>query len=485
MADGSAMQPGVAAQGSPLQPAPFRPQPPLDAGAATAPFLAVLRAAGAAGHRVVVMRDAPGDLATLGELDLLVGAANLRGVIHLAEKGGWVLQDRGVFFPRKAALVRYHEGRLLKLDLHTAFIDRALIYMDAEAALGRAEAGPDGVFHLAPTDWWLHVVLHIILGKPRVPEKYRARLAAWDPEESDRVAILAGARAFGLDGAIRPVLDDALAALDDPVRLAALRRHVRARLWRDPRNVLREARVRLAWSLGRPLGLRRGFTIAFIGPDGAGKSTMIEAFARVFTAMQIPVRSAYMGPWERGILPTRRLLRHFGAGPADELVPAHIAGAQRWLKTLKALIKRYAWYGHCWADMTARHLVRVLPHLLLRRTVLLDRYVHDLMVGFYNTPVENAKGLRRLICRLVPRPDFVILLDNDAEAIWRRKQEYDLETIRAALDRYRALAREHGFHVVRTDRPAECLAETFIRSHWRSMVALRRERMPGQRRVRT
>lgn len=448
------------------------------------PFLGFLHAAGAAGHRVVVMRDAPDDLATLGELDLLVRAEALEGVIRLAEQGGWVLQDTGVFFPRKVALMRYHDRRLLKLDLHTAFIDRALIYMDAEAAIERARTGPDGALYLAPEDWWLHVVLHIILGKPNVPEKYRARLGAWHPEQHDRATIIAGAQALGLDGAIRPVLDDALATLDDPARLAELRRRVRARLWRNPGNALREARVRLAWSLGRPLGLRRGFTIAFIGPDGAGKSTMIETFAQAFAGMQIPVRSAYMGPWERGILRTRKLLRRFGAGPADELVPPHFTGLQRSIKTLKALIKRYAWYGHCLADMTARHLVRVLPHLLLRRTVLLDRYVYDLMVGFYNAPVENSKALRRLICRLVPRPDFVILLDNEAETIWRRKQEYDLETIQVALDRYRALAREHGFHVVRTDRPAGVLVEEFVQAHWQRMVTLRRDRSVWQRRAR-
>ncbi len=448
------------------------------------PFLAFLRAAGAAGHRVVVMRDAPDELATLGELDLLLRAGDLDGVIGLAERCGWVLQDTGVFFPRKLALLRYHDSRLLKLDLHTAFIDHALIYMDEAAAIERARSGPDGALYLAPEDWWLHVVLHIILGKPRVPEKYRARLAAAHPDETGRATILAGARGFGLDGAIRPVLDDALAALDDPARLAELRRRVRARLWRSPGNVLRELRVRLVWSLGRPLGLRRGFTVAFIGPDGAGKSTMIETFAQAFAGMQIPVRSAYMGPWERGILPTRKLLRRFGAGPADELVPAHITGPRRAIKTLKGLIKRYAWYGHCLADMTARHLVRVLPHLLWRRAVLLDRYVYDLMVGFYNAPVENARSLRRLICRLVPRPDFVILLDNDAETIWRRKQEYDLATIEVALDRYRALAREHGFHVIRTDRPAGVLVEEFVQAHWPRMVALRRDRALWQRRSR-
>jgi hypothetical protein len=82
---------------------------------------------------------------------------------------------------------------------------------------------------------------------------------------------------------------------------------------------------------------------------------------------------------------------------------------------------------------------------------------------------------------LCPRPRLMILLDNDAETIWRRKPEFPLALIEGALARYRQAARSCGMTVIRTDLPLEQLVDSFIERHWRDLVRWRRDGLPFPR----
>lgn len=456
-------------------------QEPGPPGAPGEEFREFLERTRAAGLRVIVMRDAPGDLLWLQELDVLAPEEQAEAVSRVAADLGWELQDTGAFFPRKRSFLLYRDRALLKIDLHTQFIDRALIYMDAAGPIARAMQEPDGITCLSHADWWAHVVVHTILGKVRLSGKYKRRLSDRLLTPDELAGVLERARGFGLADVLAAVARDPVATLSDARIVADLRRRARRRLWLRAFNLPRELWFRTMWRAGRMLGLRRGFTIAFIGPDGAGKSTSIGAFADLFAAMQIPVRRAYMGPWEYSILPTDKVLRHFGAGPLDDTVPDEFTGLTRAAKVVKAIVKRYVWYTHALVDMFARYLIRVYGHLLLRRTVLLDRYMYDILIGYHNAPVRNAAALRRFMCAIFPRPDFVILLDNDPRVIWERKKEYSLELIEDSIARYRKLAEARAFDVVNTILPPRELAEAFVRANWRRMIRLRRDRSLWQK----
>lgn len=455
---------------------PPKPSPVDDTGH---PFLQLPGILGQAGITPLLMRDDIDTVAGLSEADVLVPPTQIDEAVVLLQAGGWELFDTGLFHVHKRALVRLVEGSLLKIDLHGQYIDDGIVYMSEEHAfaLGRRHASG----YLLPSDevWLLHVILHLILAKPEIPAKYRERLGVVLPR-SKRAEVLRMADGYALSYIVGEAMDLIASRSWSPDMLSHLRgRLVRKLLTRFPGNLARWLRQRLIWLVGRPFGWRRGFLIAVIGPDGAGKSTFIGELSKQLAAWQVPVRQVYLGPWERPILPTTRYLRYLGADPHDTLqgTDSSVPLLRRISKLVKGYLKRYAYYAAAFSEIWARHLRLVLPQLLLRRVVLSDRYAYDLEIGYYNHPVSNSQSLRRLIVRCSPKPSMTILLDNDPEVIWARKQEYPLPLIRGALERYRALAAREGFEVLNTSTDAGALVRELLARRWRDMVRWRRDRV--------
>jgi thymidylate kinase len=271
--------------------------------------------------------------------------------------------------------------------------------------------------------------------------------------------------------------DPELGFLFDETQIAGLKVEVRKTLLKA-----RAAnKVRLVWrwtmqTIGKKLALRPGFSIAVIGPDGAGKTTFISTLEAVLNGNGIETQTVYFGPWERACLPSTKWLRNLGADPLDigENSPARRTAA----KLLKAHLRRILYYANFLPEMWARYFSRVWPAVLERHIVLLDRHAVDLETGYYNQPMQNCGWLRLLLARLSPRPRMLILLDNDAEVIWNRKKEFSLTLIESALRRYREAAQAYGMIVIKTERPPEQLVGDLINRHWREFVRMRRDGLP-------
>jgi thymidylate kinase len=361
------------------------------------------------------------------------------------------------------------------LDAHTAVIDGPDIYLSSEHFWARAKKGLYDLLYPSPEDWWLHVALHIVLAKKALPEKYRDRIKGCEAPNFDRTHVLQVARAHGLESIIKTILDDPLSVLETESQVRRLRREARYRLRLNAGNALRWIGDQFYWSIGRLLLLRPGLTIAFIGPDGAGKTTMTQAFTRALNAMQIPVRFAEMGPWNHHVLPSIRVLSYFGASPLEG-APLPNGERRIFRKFVTATIKRYAYLAHVFLDGWARYFMRVFPHLCLRRVVVLDRSILDLLTGYYNQPIAPSQTLRKWIVSNSPQADITILLDNDADIIWGRKKEFPRDLIRDSIERYRALAREEDIVVIHTGDAPESVVARFMSANWQKIVRLRRDR---------
>ena len=214
---------------------------------------------------------------------------------------------------------------------------------------------------------------------------------------------------------------------------------------------------------------RRGFTVALIGPDGAGKTSVARRLEEV---LPFPVEYVYMGvnpDSSNRLLPTSRVIHAFRrrrggkpdtAGPKDSraaepTVPR--GGMQRGLRSARSFLRL--------ANRLAEEWHRALIATVHRRrgeVVVFDRhffadyYAYDVAVKPRRTASRRLHGF--ILARLYPKPDLVIYLDAPAEVLFERKGEGTLESLERRRREYLELGEVlDGFAVVDANRPLEAV----------------------------
>lgn len=356
------------------------------------------------------------------DVDLLVASADRDAAARaLTELGYLRLASWGRGSHRFFVTYDETHDTWVKIDMVTTldFGPHGSIRTDtADACLARRRS-VDGVELLHDEDRFWALLLHCILDRGDVPERHatplltlaasataEGPLALWftahQPEGSGTARVLASAR----DG--------------DWGSLVAFGRRMQAdHRWRSKRSlVLRGSRAaaRRMTKL-RTLALEPGLTMALLGPDGAGKSTLAEGLARTFI---FPVRSVYMGL--------------YGAGSADR-PPRGMIGRVRRL-----------WTGYA----------RALFHQSRGRLVVYDRFGYDALLTQPRATRLRSRVRRWLLSHAIPAPDVVVLLDASSPMLRARKQEQDLATLEAQRRAYLDLASRLGnVQVVPADRSAD------------------------------
>jgi thymidylate kinase len=176
-------------------------------------------------------------------------------------------------------------------------------------------------------------------------------------------------------------------------------------------------------------------SIALIGPDGAGKTTLTRLLQDRLT---FPVKYLYMGinmDASNVALPTSRLLaylkRREGHTPNRTQPPRMAAQQQhqhckpaRTLRAVISLIHRLAeeWYRQLfsWFYQMRGYIVLYDRHFLFDFAISVDDHSHE----------SFTRRLHRWCVRHVyPRPNLVIYLDAPATVLFARKGEWGLEAL--------------------------------------------------------
>ncbi len=283
---------------------------------------------------------------------------------------------------------------------------------------------------------WLEL-LHQVLDKRHVGE--RAQRLAAGASTSDPLARALDAQCG--KGTATWLLE--VVAAGDPDAWRELQRRWSSR----PLSLARSARsrsLRVVHDGGR-FSWRDGRTVAVLGPDGAGKSTLIDALVQV--PMPVRMSRVYFGLWRENAWDER-------------LSP--VLGAQFALRVGRAV-----------RQSARARAARARGHL-----VLLDRSPYDALTG---EAADSWPGrlLSRIGLGLAPHPDVVLVLDAPAAVMYARKGEDTPELLESRRRGYLAL-RDRIPHVVVLDAaaPAEQVHGAALAAIWELMAA------PGRRRAR-
>ena len=177
----------------------------------------------------------------------------------------------------------------------------------------------------------------------------------------------------------------------------------------------------------------RGLTVAVLGPDGVGKSTLLDGLDRAYP---LPVRRIYMGMWQ-------------GTGRP---------GYTR-LHAVAAIVRRpfrVWWRVGCGAVHAARG-----------RVVVYDRYTFDALL-----PVTGSwRRLKRpyfwVLAHLAPHPDLVLVLDLPGAVAFARKGENSPEQLEAVRQGFLALVPRLRAEVVDAGAPPEQVRADVVARIWR------------------
>ncbi len=186
-----------------------------------------------------------------------------------------------------------------------------------------------------------------------------------------------------------------------------------------------------------------GFSIGFTGPDGAGKTTVIDLIlGRLGSVFGSAHRYYHFRPQLFGNMGDVAQSVKLKKEVDREYDKPHRGGKTGFISSLVRLL-----YYSC--DYIAGYFVKVKSATRITRIVIFDRYYTDIICDSRRSRIFlNYKFLYWFGRVFIPSLDYNILLTADTATILSRKQELDVNGIKAINEKIDYLATKNGFEKI-------------------------------------
>lgn len=193
----------------------------------------------------------------------------------------------------------------------------------------------------------------------------------------------------------------------------------------------------------------KGLSVAFLAPDGGGKSTIIRGITESCSGCFTAVSYFHFRPeWLKNmgqihiVHPTqeRCVNREPGTEPPPNAAP-HDVKLQSKLKSFV----RFMYYN---VDFILGTWFKINPLKRKNHLVIFDRYYYDYFADTIRYKYDLSQKLIRWVAQFIPRPDIVFILDADTEVIWNRKREVPMKEVARQREVYASIL-DMGFNARR------------------------------------
>jgi len=417
----------------------------------------------------VVLRDRNLDDDKLSELDILILPENIKQFEQLISPFGF--SRRNLAIPAKMIYLAWIHHRFKIFDVHFEMVQDGIEYLDTATVIERRVRDGDGFYHLSREDELLHLFFHNLIGKKYLQEKHLPRIRELiasepDPEYMDRMIPSLRVREIFHDFLANPerFLKDRVMALRCASTIIRIYSHrsLKTRYRRFYRSYLRR------WFMEN-----YGIHVAFMGVDGAGKSTTIQAVQDFLDeAGKVKQTLVYMGPWGQIRSPLLRFVYKHDVFPPKEDWKARFRQKLRGLeprsyfyimkKWLFGIVKGWIYYPAVYSELWYRYWKEVRPRIRKNFIVLEDRYVYDLRYIYKKRPMRQFRFWRWFICKFFPTPNLIVFLHNEPHKIVERKPQLDTKEIQLFQQYYQKALKNLPVLSVKTDRSPQEIAHQIV-----------------------
>ena len=332
---------------------------------------------------------------------------------------------------------------LLQMDFFFHCSVRGTIVLDSETLL-KNRVFENGIYHAHLSQVFLDKFLFNTLLAQPYPQKYNdIRILA---EKEEQVAAVLQEK-FGTSK-----IEDVEKMPASKLRHKAFWHSIKKRPFRQMANT-----IHFFFTNFHNWLFPQGISIGFTGPDGVGKTTVmemvIEELGKVFPGIQL----YHFRP---GVFPNLGDALH-EAGLKKE-VDHDYSKPHRGKKTnVFSSLGRLGYYG---ADYILGYWSKVHKQLYRRNIVVFDRYYTDIITDSKRSRIFLPTGFLLWVRHFIPSMKYNFLIRADEELIAARKQELDRAAIHEILCRMKLLEGKKKFYVVdNSDTPqqaAERILET-------------------------
>ena len=186
-----------------------------------------------------------------------------------------------------------------------------------------------------------------------------------------------------------------------------------------------------------------GLSIVFLGPDGSGKSTIIDKLMQI----QLPYRRKdyfHLKPFSQQDSKT------------TTIEDPHALPVYSSMKSYMKLLYFIYQYNIGW-------LKNIVKLKIKSSLIIFDRYYDDLLVDSKRYRYGGRKYIAKLARFFIPKPDLYFILTADPEVIYERKQEVPFEELKKQVQDYKALADNKRYFLIDVDKSPDEIVKEIVK----------------------